>query len=939
MTKILSGLGLTGEYSAREDGWSDSMNENLRKADAISQIGISALVATLPTTSFNGNAVINTTTHEYCIWDAGWKCYTPKAGWTARDHTNGDAYYFNGASWSIASAGANFLNDLGDVDTTANGGADATRTGILYNTGTGNYEPGNITTDASNVGSGEGVFGQKNLTSGELEFKSLRGSGGIEMHSNGTEVFIVNDSGNPGQVSSGKPLTPQTIPANAWTTINYNTAVFDPEKSFDGPTGTYTAARKGVYYFNASVWIDSSLDPNDVTAGSFLVNGTRRYSPMYHTVSGGGLSGGDADCRSVTAILLDVGDTVVFQGRLFADDTGTIPTSVTINSVALSDGPFGNFSASYLGSDSEVPYFYGEVDINYEPAITGTQDDGFVLEFVNEIVDTLSNFTNTTALFTAPSAGVYRFAMGFRWEYDTIGGGFDASPNDLALNYKVTRTDTSVETYLGQASNDRGNVTAEAAWVPIDSTMMIELDAGETVQGLAHVATNVVGHAQDNQADSFMFGVKVADSLEVANYVHARDTRSSAVNSAATENFQADNEISDTKDQWDGSVFTAAQTGIHSFVMQIGLDSHDDQGNAVFIYALMNTSETKDIRQVGFGSDFSGSDTRTYTSHSTYYMKKGETIQWKSFIPDGATPNYRPDFGTTTIPSYFTASIVRAPDNFALICDANCSGTGTGTGSVDYVGFEVGSTSAQSMPNTGSTLIDWDTVTKDTESGFSTATDTYTIPTTGTWQFNAANLLDATTDGARIFHTLKVGGVEVKLGYGSSSSAFGGSVFSTSLDLTAGDLVTLEYGQRDSASRNLFSGIKFNWWSGFLIQGGGSGGGTTLIDYSTTEQLVGTNWIDAKPVYQITFSETTAGSNPGNKTVSHSLNIDTYISVEGFIENSFGQWDDFLGSNNGGQNESGIINGQANQFTIEHRAQDNRYDSRPVYITIRYTKN
>jgi hypothetical protein len=63
--------------------------------------------------------------------------------------------------------------------------------------------------------------------------------------------------------------------------------------------------------------------------------------------------------------------------------------------------------------------------------------------------------------------------------------------------------------------------------------------------------------------------------------------------------------------------------------------------------------------------------------------------------------------------------------------------------------------------------------------------------------------------------------------------------------------------------------------------GGGSGGGGSSVNYSTTEQVIGT-WIDGKPLYQICKSYTV------NRSTRHDFNFTDGNAkvVNGYIINS-----------------------------------------------------
>lgn len=78
------------------------------------------------------------------------------------------------------------------------------------------------------------------------------------------------------------------------------------------------------------------------------------------------------------------------------------------------------------------------------------------------------------------------------------------------------------------------------------------------------------------------------------------------------------------------------------------------------------------------------------------------------------------------------------------------------------------------------------------------------------------------------------------------------------------------------------------YYNGHLqaTKGGGSSGGGG-ISYSTTEQDTGLKWIDGKPIYQKTFSETTCPDNSAVTVASlSSLNIENVVDAKGFAKSN-----------------------------------------------------
>lgn len=111
-----------------------------------------------------------------------------------------------------------------------------------------------------------------------------------------------------------------------------------------------------------------------------------------------------------------------------------------------------------------------------------------------------------------------------------------------------------------------------------------------------------------------------------------------------------------------------------------------------------------------------------------------------------------------------------------------------------------------------------------------------------------------------------------------------------------------------------------------------SSGGT--IDYSTTEVDTGSKWIDGKNVYQIVLW-VTGFTTPSN--ITHNLDIDTYIKIEGFTFNPASPNNvEALNRN------SSLTLGQHIFNTLQPNSiqtVETDTDCTTVYFILRYTKN
>lgn len=107
--------------------------------------------------------------------------------------------------------------------------------------------------------------------------------------------------------------------------------------------------------------------------------------------------------------------------------------------------------------------------------------------------------------------------------------------------------------------------------------------------------------------------------------------------------------------------------------------------------------------------------------------------------------------------------------------------------------------------------------------------------------------------------------------------------------------------------------------------------------YSTTEQVVG-EWINGKPIYERTYSDTMDLSEEGWFNIAHNIsNLDALISISGVIKTSTGsQWG--LGYCRDSANYTALCINDTNVRAFISSAMVTATSNRDIYITIQYTK-
>ena len=122
-------------------------------------------------------------------------------------------------------------------------------------------------------------------------------------------------------------------------------------------------------------------------------------------------------------------------------------------------------------------------------------------------------------------------------------------------------------------------------------------------------------------------------------------------------------------------------------------------------------------------------------------------------------------------------------------------------------------------------------------------------------------------------------------------------------------------------------------WAKFIpLKQSSSGGGSSEVNYSTNEQVIGT-WLDGKPLYQKTF--TVSGTYRGNSTVDISSYIDSNINI--VYVDGMGKYTDSDGDNYFALNNAIFIYPQYNFNTLKLNWGSSTLPVE-VTITIRYTK-
>lgn len=106
-------------------------------------------------------------------------------------------------------------------------------------------------------------------------------------------------------------------------------------------------------------------------------------------------------------------------------------------------------------------------------------------------------------------------------------------------------------------------------------------------------------------------------------------------------------------------------------------------------------------------------------------------------------------------------------------------------------------------------------------------------------------------------------------------------------------------------------------------------------NYSTDEQLIGT-WIDGKPLYQITVSDTTGNSGSLKTYDLSEYGIETVVDISGFFLSVSNQTVPIIYYDT--SSSYSLCYFETNDSTIKCRVGGSSFANRPCYITVKYTK-
>lgn len=198
-------LGLNGNIEPCSENAIEKINENIDILDNLNSISVER-VASLPLTASPGDQVLVDGDNTLYYWTDSWQSITPLVGMFGYDETNSSSIVFNGTDWIEISP------DVIDATT------------------------------ASNLGTGEGVFYQKN--GDDLEFKSLVAGQGIVLSSDADEITLETLD------AAGEPIIFQGD-IDSTNEGRFVLAGTEPSQSFDffiaGSTSTYGDLTNSLY--------------------------------------------------------------------------------------------------------------------------------------------------------------------------------------------------------------------------------------------------------------------------------------------------------------------------------------------------------------------------------------------------------------------------------------------------------------------------------------------------------------------------------------------------------------------------------------------------------------------------------------------------------------------------------------------------------------------
>ena len=477
---------------------------------------------------------------------------------------------------------------------------------------------------SENVGTGTEILVTENID--DLRFRSIS-SDDLDIELDGDNITInlpapeAIPSSEDGFVRGSTLLAGQSL-TTAFQDVNYSTPIVGGTL-FDGLE--FTADRAGLYYFDAlALYGGDEIDFNSGNAAHFLVNGTisRGFNPKTNHFAARhyGLS-------ASTPIILSQGDKVRFQCRQLDNSSSDSPdtvfsggatnTPITINT--STELPIGHFNVIFLGAADQAESVYVEslTDVIPGPGVGGAER-GAPLVLDNVVFDTLGSFSGN--IFTPQLGGTYKFGNRLR-----VNGTGNLTLNDQAVNYRVTRADGSIETYLNNSVTLRGSTNSVYNFTGVHSDTLIDLVVGDSVEILCFLrrdATTVGGSDQFGQVlpGSITYITRVADS---STYVNAYDNRSSSITPLSLHAQEASQEVSDIADIHTNGSITITDPGTYFAIPQVG---YTPTGNVDSGAITVLRKNGQIINFKGQGGFLSYNNPRTIHNSGMYEFEAGDVI-------------------------------------------------------------------------------------------------------------------------------------------------------------------------------------------------------------------------------------------------------------------------------------------------------------------------
>lgn len=381
-----------------------------------------------------------------------------------------------------------------------------------------------------------------------------------------------------------------------------------------------------------------------------------------------------------------------------------------------------------------------------------------------ETQDTTDSWDGTT--FTAPESGDYNFTGSIRWT-----NGVSQPGIFLWKNGSLYRL----------AGQDNGS---NVVLCPFSAT--ITLEKGDSIT----IRTNGVSDTLQNVASNHWIHIQKLNTAPgnsgFANrqvIVEARGASGVAITGGSS-NIEF-TEVTDTTSSWDGTTFTAPESGLYSFV-----------GDAFF-----TTSQTRTIDIYKNGTVFArGGDFNNEFAHhfaSAFELEKGDTVNIRL-----ATGNS----GTTSNTAYL---------HYLTIFKLQSSQTLIGS---ETVAAKYNSNSGQSIPNTTDTVVNFEDKVIDTHGAVTTGSSwVFTAPVSGIYKCSAQAYTGVGNNwdvNESLFVKIRKNSVDDTLGtdYVDSSDNTGrrlGASVDTLLELSKGDTVDVVVFHSYGSSVALDSGPQY----------------------------------------------------------------------------------------------------------------------------------